>query len=81
MKRNASKKVLAEYTIELYGKNKAKITAIDNGDIFNITDSDLEVTSLRSYVLAGLMSVENENNITTTSFNRNIFNVGVVRIG
>ena len=73
---NEGKKVLAEYTIELYEKDQARVIVRDNGEIFDITNDDVDITSLRSYFLAGLMYIEKyKKNITTTSFNRNIFRV------
>lgn len=76
IERNAGKKVLAEYTIELYGENQARLIVRDNGEIFDITSDDVKVTSLRSYFLSGLMTLEKyRQNITTISFNRNVFTI------
>lgn len=73
---NEGKKLLAEYTIELYDENQAKLIVRDNGEIFDITSDDAKVTSLRSYFLAGLMTLEKyRKNITTVSFNRNVFTI------
>ena len=76
IERNAGGKVLAEYTIELYGEDQARLIVRDNGKIFDITSDDVKVTSLRSYFLAGLMTLEKyRQNITTISFNRNVFTI------
>ena len=74
IERNPGRKVLAEYTIELYGESQARLIVRDNGEIFDITNDDAKVTSLRSYFLARLMTLEKyRKNITTVSFNRNVF--------
>ena len=76
IERNEGRKVSAEYTIELYGENQARLIVRDNGEIFDITSDDAKVTSLRSYFLAGLMTLEKyRKNITTISFNRNVFTI------
>ncbi len=46
----------------------------------DITSDDVDIISLRSYFLAGLMSIEKyRQNIITTSFNRNGFNIFIER--
>ena len=73
---NEGKEITAEYTIEISQGNQARVIVRDNGEIFDITKDDVDITSLRSYFLAGLMSIEKyRQNITTTSFNRNVFNI------
>ncbi|MBQ7544741.1 MAG: ATP-binding protein [Synergistaceae bacterium] len=68
--------VLAEYTIEVDEDERVRIIIRDDGEIFDVTDEDLNVTSLRSYVVSRLMTRQRlRRNITTTSFNRNVFNV------
>lgn len=82
IERNSKKRVLAEYTLEIKDEEQARLTIRDNGDIFNITDLDINITSLRSYFLAGIMSIDKERvNITSTSFNRNVLNVLIVNGG
>ena len=69
-----SKSLLAEYTAEIHEGGKVRITIRDNGEIFDITDEDLQITSLRSYIVSRPMSIwMYKRNITTMSFNRNIF--------
>ncbi len=75
IERNPKKHVLAEYTIELQDDESAKLTVRDNGGIFDMTDADMDIVSWRSYFLSRTMSVTKRRNITTTSFNRNIFTV------
>ena len=77
-----TKRVLAEYTIEIEEEQSVKITIRDDGKIFDVTDEDLNVTSLRSYVVSQLMTTQKQKkNIITTSFNRNMFDVrgGIAR--
>ena len=46
----------------------------DDGEIFDITDADARVSSLRSYLVSNLMTaIPNRRNLTTTGFNRNVF--------
>ena len=46
----------------------------DDGQIFDITDADARVSSLRSYLVSNLMTaIPNRRNLTTTGFNRNVF--------
>ena len=76
IERNKSHKILAEYTIKILDDNQARLIIRDNGEIFDITSDDEQVTSLRSYFLSGLMSIEkHKKNITTMSLNRNVFNI------
>ena len=68
--------VLAEYMIELEEEEHVRIIIRDDGEIFDVTDEDLDVTSLRSYFVSRLMTTQRlRRNITTTSFNRNVFDV------
>ena len=66
------------------GKGKSEVTVDlndglmlvlrDDGEIFDITDADARVSSLRSYLVSELMTaIPNRRNLTTTGFNRNIF--------
>ncbi|MBQ7214464.1 MAG: hypothetical protein IJS39_00585 [Synergistaceae bacterium] len=76
IERNPYKQVLAEYTIELHDDKSAKLTVRDNGKIFDITDEDIDISSWRSYFLSRFMLIlHTRKNLTTTSFNRNIFEV------
>lgn len=70
--RNAPKRVLAE--ISLIEGERARLIFRDDGVIFDITDTDQRVSSLRSFVVANLMEREtNRENLVMTGFNRNIF--------
>lgn len=72
--RNAPKKVLAEVSL-IEGEN-ARLIFRDDGVIFDITDTDQRISSLRSFVVANLMEHEvGRENLTMTGFNRNIFSL------
>ena len=46
----------------------------DEGEIFDITDTESDITSFRSYIVANVMAAhKGRRNLTTTSFNRNGF--------
>ncbi|MBQ7221463.1 MAG: hypothetical protein IJS28_10830 [Synergistaceae bacterium] len=78
LERNEGKRnhVMAEYTLELDDEGRVRIIIRDDGEIFDVTDEELKVTSLRSYFVSRLMTILRlRRNITTTSFNRNVFNV------
>ena len=50
------------------------LTLRDDGDIFDITDEDRRISSLRSYLVSTLMSKQKvRQHFLTTGFNRNIF--------
>jgi len=70
--RNGTKPVLAEATLILDAE--PSLVLRDDGVIFDITDADAQISSLRSYLVASLMNVQtNRMNLTTTGYNRNIF--------
>lgn len=72
--RNAPKKVLAEVSL-IEGEN-ARLIFRDDGVIFDITDTDQRISSLRSFVVANLMEHQiGRENLTMTGFNRNIFSL------
>ena len=70
--RNAGKRIRAEVTVDL--NDGLSLVLRDDGDIFDITDADAAVMSLRSYLVSNLMTaIPNRRNLTTTGFNRNVF--------
>ena len=70
--RNAERKIRAEVTADL--NDGLSLVLRDDGKIFDITDADAEVMSLRSYLVSNLMTaIPNRRNLTTTGFNRNVF--------
>lgn len=70
--RNRGKKVLAEVTLDL--NDGIALTLRDDGEIFDLTDSDADISSLRAYIVGSIMSTQQSKiNLTTTGFNRNVF--------
>ncbi|MBP5285713.1 MAG: hypothetical protein ILO34_06340 [Kiritimatiellae bacterium] len=70
--RNAGRRIRAEVTVDLNGGLALVIR--DDGEIFDITDADARVSSLRAYLVSNLMTaLPNRRNLTTTGFNRNVF--------
>ena len=70
--RNAGRVVLGEVTLDL--NDGVKLTLRDDGEIFDITDSDQCVSSLRSFLVASDMERQRTKmNLVTTGFNRNVF--------
>jgi len=70
--RNAGRKVLAEVTLDL--NDGAMLTLRDDGEIFDITDVDAKVRSLRTFLVASVMERQQAKvNLITTGFNRNVF--------
>jgi len=70
--RNGQKPVIAEATLDL--NEGVSLVLRDDGEIFDITDADQNISSLRSYLVASLMENQpNRRNLTTTGFNRNVF--------
>jgi len=50
------------------------MTLRDDGDIFDITDADARISSLRAYLVASVMERQrNRLNLVTTGLNRNVF--------
>ena len=70
--RNSGRLIKAEVTVDL---NEGLMLVIrDDGVIFDITDADARVSSLRSYLVSNLMTaIPSRRNLTTTGFNRNVF--------
>ena len=70
--RNSQKDVLVEYSVT-FDEDKAKLIIRDSGVIFDITDPDLEIKGLSSFVLNGLMNAQKEKDyIPTTGYNKNM---------
>ena len=73
--RNRGKKVLAEATVDL--NDGVRLVLRDDGEIFDITDSDAEISSLRTFLVASIMETQKGRlNLVTTGFNRNVFEFG-----
>ncbi len=72
---NEGRKIRAEVTIDV--SNGVGVVERDDGVIFDITDADARATSFRSYFVSNLMmTIPVRRNMTTTSFNRNVFRIG-----
>ena len=70
--RNAGKHIKAEVTVDL--NDGLTLVLRDDGEIFDITDTDARISSLRSYLVSNLMTaIPSRRNLTTTGFNRNVF--------
>lgn len=70
---NPNRKVLSECNI-LIGSDSIRVITRDNGRIFDITDANARIESLRSFVLAQLMEKNpDRTHVTTISFNRNSY--------
>ena len=71
MERNKHKRILIEYTL-LFEKSFVRLVIRDSGVIFDITDPDLHITGLSSYVINYLLNEKIEKGyVTTTGYNRN----------
>lgn len=70
--RNGKRPILGEVTLDL--NEGVALTLRDDGEIFDLTDSDASVSSLRSYLVANVMaSQQGKFNLVTTGINRNCF--------
>lgn len=70
--RNKGRRVLAEVTLDL--NDAPTLTLRDDGEIFDITDADAKVRSLRTFLVASVMERQQAKvNLITTGFNRNVF--------
>ena len=72
--RNANCTIHAE--ISLRFTDHILLTIRDDGEIFNLTDADADISSMRAYMVSNLMlSLPARRNMTTTGFNRNAFRI------
>ena len=70
--RNRGRAVLGEVTLDL--NDGIALTLRDDGEIFDITDADQQISSLRSFLVASVMERQTGRvNLVTTGFNRNVF--------
>lgn len=70
--KNANRRVLAEISLDF--NDGMLLTLRDDGMIFDITDADCKVDSLRGFIVASMMERhETRRNLITTGFNRNVF--------
>ncbi len=69
---NAPKRVLGEVTLDL--NDGVSLTIRDDGVVFDITDADQQISSLRTFLVASVMERQKHRmNLLTTGFNRNVF--------
>ena len=72
--RNAGRRIHAELTVTW--KEGVSIVVRDDGRLFDLTDADTAVSSLRAYLVSNLMvAIPARRNMTTTGFNRNVFKI------
>lgn len=72
LQKNTKKTVYMESTVMLSGN--VRLIFRDNGIIFNITDTDMKVSSLNAYVVSGIMERQKiKHYLTTMGYNRNDF--------
>ena len=70
--RNAGRRVIGEAVLDL--TDGVTLTLRDDGEIFDITDADAQISSLRSFLVASVMERHaGRVNLVTTGFNRNVF--------
>ena len=66
------RRLLGEVTLDL--NDGIQMTLRDDGVIFDITDADARVSSLRAYLVASVMERHRDRiNLVTAGFNRNVF--------
>ena len=66
------RRLLGEVTVDM--NDGIVMTLRDDGVIFDITDADAKVTSLRTFLVASVMESHRERiNLVTAGFNRNVF--------
>lgn len=76
--RNGARKVRAELTLDL--NEGLDIFLRDTGEIFDITDADRHVDSLRAYFVSCAMAdIALRRNLTTVGFNRNHLRLSAAR--
>lgn len=72
LEKNPGKKIISECTLII--KEDIQLIFRDNGILFDITDGDNAISSMRSYMVANMMNVQSrKNHLVTTSYNRNAF--------
>lgn len=70
--RARGRRLLGEATVDL--NDGVQLTLRDDGEIFDITDADQRISSLRTFLVASMMeSTRGRINLVTTGFNRNVF--------
>ncbi len=69
---NGEEEILAEYSL-LFESDSARLIIRDSGIVFDVTDPELKITGLSSFVVNGLLKAkEDKNYIPTVGHNRNM---------
>ena len=70
--RNCGRRTVGEVVLDL--TDGITLTLRDDGEIFDITDADAQISSLRTFLVASVMERQvGRLNLVTTGFNRNVF--------
>ena len=70
--KQAKKPVLIELSLDLE-PDSVLIIQRDSGELFDLTDPDLHIKGLSSFILSGLMEAHKEKAyLVTTGYNRNM---------
>ena len=74
--KNKGKEILCECTI-LLEESGVRMIFRDSGEVFDVSDPDLAVTSLRSYIVASYAEEVSyqKGHLVAMSFNRNVFEI------
>lgn len=73
---NKQRKVSLEFSIMI--GSEIQMIIRDDGGLRDITDSDVRITSFRTYVLSQLMArTSDKQNLVTTGYNRNVFRFNI----
>ena len=74
LEKNGDKTVLSELTVFLH-PDEIKIITKDNGVLFDVSEEDVNVTSLAAFAVSAYMEKlgDNRRHLTTMSFNRSAF--------
>jgi len=72
LEQNEDKKLWVEYSL-LYDDGSVRLIIRDSGKIFDVTDPNIRIKGLSSFVISGLLKAQKEKDyIPTTGYNRNI---------
>lgn len=70
--KNGNKALLVEISL-FFEKEAVLLIVRDSGEVFDLTDPDLKIDGLSSFILSGLMEAHKEKTyLTTTGYNRNM---------
>lgn len=77
--KNGNKPILSEFTIFIH-PDEIKIITKDDGVLFDISEEDVNVTSIAAFAVSAYMEKlgENRRHLTTMSFNRSAFAIKTI---